>query len=260
MDRIRKSRPCALKRTVESRAVASQRAALPLATCLGRRPRTREKFLRKPLGFIRRADRLLTVENPTRTAQYRQLIEQRRHVLQAQLAAISPETSPMVWELGCGHGHFLTAYAQSHPEELCVGVDIVGERIERANRKRNRAHLNNLHFIQADARLFLETLPAGTTFAKIFILFPDPWPKLRHHKHRIMQPSFLSRLASRVGEGARLYFRTDFGPYFEDTRRVLAPHPRWELIDEPWPFEFETVFQSRATSYDSLVARPKPIP
>ena len=196
------------------------------------------------------------MENPSRIAQYRQLIEQRRRVLLAQLAAISPENSPpMVWELGCGHGHFLTAYAQSHPEELCVGVDIVGERIERASLKRNRAQLNNLHFIQADARLFLETLPAGTTLSRIFILFPDPWPKLRHHKHRIMQPGFLSHLASRVGEDARLYFRTDFGPYFEDTHRVLSPHPHWELSDEPWPFEFETVFQSRAPNYRSLVAR-----
>ena len=200
------------------------------------------------------------MENPTRTAQYRQLIEQRRQALEAQLATICHGRASMVWEVGCGHGHFLTAYAHAHPAELCVGIDIVSERIERAEKKRKRAHLNNLHFIQAEAKLFLATLPTGTTFSRIFILFPDPWPKLRHHKHRIMQSDFLSQLAGRAGEGARLYFRTDFGPYFRSTRDLLSPHPQWESLDEPWPFEFETVFQSRAPSYHSLVARPRPAP
>lgn len=197
------------------------------------------------------------MENPTRTAQYRQVIEQRRQALETQLAEICGKIPSIVWELGCGHGHFLTAYAQCHPHELCVGIDLVSERIDRAQKKRNRHLLNNLHFIQADANLFLETLAGPTKISKTFILFPDPWPKLRHHKHRIMQPRFLAHLGSRVGEGARLYFRTDFDPYFKDTYRLLSPHPQWELIDEPWPFEFETVFQSRAPSYNSLVARPK---
>jgi len=200
------------------------------------------------------------VENPARTAQYLELMETRRRDLRARHAQLLAPHTRFTWEIGSGHGHFLAAYAQAHPTELCVGIDIIGERIERALRKRDRATLSNLHFVHAEARLFLETLPGDATFSRLFILFPDPWPKLRHHKHRIMQSDFLASVAARAGEGARLYFRTDFTPYYDDTKAVLSDHANWDVIPEgaePWPFEHETVFQARAPSYHSLIARPK---
>ncbi len=202
----------------------------------------------------------LPVENPARTAQYLELMEARRRDLRVSHARNLAPQARFTWEIGSGHGHFLAAYAQTHPTELCIGIDIVSERIDRALRKRDRATLANLHFVHAEARLFLETLPAEATFSRLFILFPDPWPKLRHHKHRIMQPDFLAAVAARAGEGARLYFRTDFTPYYDDTKAVLAAHADWELFAdgaETWPFEHETVFQARAPSYHSLIARPK---
>lgn len=203
------------------------------------------------------------MENAARTAQFLSMMEDRRRELRALQAKIHAGHSAFTWEIGCGHGHFLTAYAQAHPTELCIGVDIVSERIERAVRKRDRANLPNLHFVHAEARLFLETLPDGVKFSRLFILFPDPWPKLRHHKHRIMQPDFLFALVPRAGEGARLYFRTDFTPYYDDTTAVFAAHPDWTCSADNksgsnadlWPFEHETVFQSRAPSFHSLIAR-----
>lgn len=184
-------------------------------------------------------------------------MEDRRRDLRDRFVPIFAHNQSFVWEIGCGHGHFLTAYAQAHREQLCIGVDIVSERIERAVRKRDRAQLPNLHFIHAEARLFLETLPSGVSFSCLFVLFPDPWPKLRHHKHRIMQPDFLSDAADRAGEGARLYFRTDFTPYYLDTKVVLQEHTDWSLAPnevESWPFEHQTVFQSRVESFHSLIA------
>ncbi len=189
------------------------------------------------------------------------MMEDRRRDLRERQTHLLSQQPTFTWEIGCGHGHFLTAYAQAHPTEICIGVDIVSERIERAIRKRDRAKLSNLHFIHAEARLFLETLPAHATFSRLFVLFPDPWPKLRHHKHRIMQPDFLSAAAKRAGEGARLYFRTDFTPYSEDTNTVFDSHPDWALAtpgNEAWPFEYETVFQSRATSHHSIIATLRP--
>ena len=203
------------------------------------------------------------MENAARTAQFLSMMEDRRRELRELQAKIHAGHAAFTWEIGCGHGHFLTAYALAHPAELCLGVDIVSERIERAVRKRDRAKLPNLHFVHAEARLFLETLPAEVKFSRLFILFPDPWPKLRHHKHRIMQPDFLSALVPRAGEGARLYFRTDFTPYYDDTKAVFAAHPDWICAPgddtgssgDVWPFEHETVFQSRAPSFHSLIAR-----
>lgn len=195
------------------------------------------------------------------------MMEKRRSDLRDWFAAhLDPQTH-LTWEIGCGHGHFLTAYARAHPDELCIGVDIVSDRIERANKKRDRAKLANLHFIHAEARLFLELLPPEVTFGRLFILFPDPWPKSRHHKHRIMQPEFLADAAKRAGQGTRLYFRTDFTPYYSDTKEVLHAHHDWKIVaddapvdGEPWPFEHETVFQARAEAYHSIIAGLKATP
>jgi len=199
------------------------------------------------------------VDNPLRTAAYLERMASRRDELAAKLAALLPATTPaaakFVWEVGCGHGHFLTAFAAAHPERLCLGIDLASERIERATRKQVRAKLANLHFLQADARLFLETMPTTARIGEVFILFPDPWPKSRHHKHRILQPDFLTEVARRAVPGAPLHFRTDHAPYFADAARTLAAHEAWTVTEEPWPFEVETVFQSRAEGYQSLVAR-----
>jgi tRNA (guanine-N7-)-methyltransferase len=182
-------------------------------------------------------------------------VEQRSRTLELKLQELLPANAKIVWEVGCGHGHFLTAYAAAHPEQLCVGIDIVRDRIQRAARKRNRARLPQLHFLLAEAQEFLTALPPGIQFSAIYILFPDPWPKRRHHKNRLMQPAFLDALVKRVGEGTRLYFRTDYEPYFAEVSNLVRGHKCWACIEEPWPFEQETVFQARASRYLSFVAR-----
>jgi tRNA (guanine-N7-)-methyltransferase len=195
------------------------------------------------------------MENQIRTAEHVARIIKRRSTLIDLVAQLVPPESSFVWEIGCGHGHFLAAYAAAHPTDLCIGVDISLDRIERGIRKRNRAQLGNLHFVHAEALDFLEALPTDATFSSIFILFPDPWPKRRHHKNRILQPEFLAAAAKRAGQGTRLYFRTDYEPYFRDADATIRDHPDWELTSEPWPFEQVTVFQSRAISHHSFVAR-----
>ena len=165
-----------------------------------------------------------------------------------------------VLEIGCGHGHLLTAYAAAHPEKTCIGIDIIADRITRANRKKDRARLANVHFINTSAEDFFAIFPSQIYVSELFIFFPDPWPKRRHHKNRLMQAEFLSKLSRWVTPSSRLYFRTDFTPYYGDTKAVLSGHANWDVIPEgaePWPFEHETVFQARAPSYQSLIARPK---
>lgn len=198
--------------------------------------------------------------SPTKES-YASLLAERRRYLREEMRPILGASSEFICEMGCGHGHFLTAYAAAFPDQTCVGVDLVSERIERARRKRDRAGLANLHFIRADARLFLETIPTGAVISALFILFPDPWPKLRHHKHRIIQPAFLDAVADRATPECRLNFRTDFAPYFSEASAAICDHARWRLVDEPWPFEYATVFQQRAESFASFVAalRPSPI-
>ena len=193
---------------------------------------------------------------PICKSRYDSVIAERLKGVREELTRVLPTKGPLlVWEVGCGHGHFLTAYAAAHPNRCCIGVDIESSRIMRATKKRDRAQLRNLHFIRSEARLFLDALPPATKLADVFVLFPDPWPKTRHHKHRVIQPLFLKALADKATTDARLYFRTDHAPYFEEVSTLVEESPPWELLDEPWPFEFETVFQSRAAHHQSLVAR-----
>ena len=193
---------------------------------------------------------------PLKTSYFERVQERGRQLVDT-LERILPPSGEFVCEIGCGHGHFLTAYAQARPERVCIGVDLVRERIGRANKKRERAGLRHLHFIRADARLFLQVLPPAARISDLYILFPDPWPKLRHRKHRIIQPTLLEAIAPRMLPGARLFFRTDYEPYFTEARQTIAEHPLWRVSDEPWDFEYETVFQSRAERFHSLVARVK---
>lgn len=189
-----------------------------------------------------------------RTNAYLARIAERKNRLRDTLREVVSPHKSMVWEVGCGHGHFLTAYAKANPETLCVGVDIVRDRIARAKRKANRTGLTHLHFVLAEANDFLSMLPESMRFSSIYVLFPDPWPKRRHHKNRLMQSAFLTAVGERAGQGTRLYFRTDFEPYFAEVAATLAAHALWERVDEPWPFEEQTVFQARAPLYHSLVA------
>ncbi len=175
--------------------------------------------------------------------------------LQSQLAAkVADWTGPVTLEIGCGHGHFMAAYAAAHPDERCLAIDIIVDRLERAQRKTDRAGLTNVAFLRAEAGLFIDHLPAALQLQRVFVLFPDPWPKRRHHKNRLLQADFLHRLAERCNAYARLGFRTDHAPYFEEVVALLAEHPDWHLIDEPWRFEQATVFQNRAPAFQSCQA------
>jgi tRNA (guanine-N7-)-methyltransferase len=179
---------------------------------------------------------------------------ERRRTLTAAIEEILPP-GPITLEIGCGHGHFLTAYAQRHAE-FCIGIDISRDRIARAKRKRNRAGLAHLHFVHCNASDFLACLPVGTTFSRVFALFPDPWPKRRHHKHRLFSASFLSELGRATEEGGGLFFRTDHRPYFLQVATFIERHPAWAASPEdPWPCEEPTVFEQRANAFFSLVAR-----
>ncbi len=187
----------------------------------------------------------------------------RRATLRAELAAaLPPDAAGLVLEIGCGNGHFLTAYAGEHPDTLCIGIDLQLERIGKARRKRDRAGRANLHFLRCAADDFLGELPAAIRLRDIYVLFPDPWPKKRHHKNRLVNPAFLDALAARAGQGSRLFFRTDYRPYYDEAAEVVAAHSRWRLLPSgPFPFEHVTIFQSRAPSFHSLgavLAPPSP--
>ncbi len=182
-------------------------------------------------------------------------VHARRAELRQALAALLPAPRAIVWEVGCGHGHFLVRYAQEHPGRFCLGIDLIADRLARASRKRDRAGLADCHFLRAEARECLQAFPAGVTFDEVWVLFPDPWPKARHHKNRLLKADFLDAVAARAAPGARFYFRTDHEEYFREVEGVVAGLATWRRDEAAaWPVEQETVFQARAPRHFSLVA------
>src|SRR5690606_2010710 len=133
-------------------------------------------------------------------------------ILREQLEQACGGKQEVTLEIGCGHGHFLTAYARAHPDEHCIGVDLLQGRVSKAERKRAAATIHNLHFLKADAWETLTVWPEQVRIRNIWILFPDPWPKRRHEERRLIGESFLYLLAQHSSPNASLYFRTDYIP------------------------------------------------
>ena len=177
--------------------------------------------------------------------------------IRSELSGILEPEGPVTLELGCGHGHFLSEYAPAHPDETCIGVDLKPTRIAKATAKAETARAENTAYLWADVRDVLAVWPPGTPLQRLFVLFPDPWPKARHAKHRMLQPELLRSLAVRAHPTARLFFRTDDFALMAWTR-AQVPGSGWhEANGEPWPFEVKTVFEGYAARFQSLVLAPE---
>lgn len=180
----------------------------------------------------------------------------------ARLAAIRERLDPILTnsssvlvEFGCGHGHWLTDYASAHPDELCLGLDLISARVRKSNAKRARHELDHLLFLKAEANEFLSVWPDARPIHQAFMLFPDPWPKKRHHKNRMIQTAFLDRLVALMPPGARFHFRTDDLEYFEWATEHFEVHLGWQIDPTlPWPWERPTIFQMKMKDWRSLIA------
>ncbi len=162
-------------------------------------------------------------------------------------------------ELGCGHGHFLTAWAaraQAEGRELhFVGVDKNPARLERAAKKSAAAKLS-VEWVEARVADVLSLWPQGRALEEIWVLFPDPWPREKQWKHRFVNADFLQALAAKAPPQGRFYFRTDHGGYFEEVERLLRESPLWREAPElSWPEGLpETVFEGHHPVFSSLLA------
>ena len=164
----------------------------------------------------------------------------------------------ILFEAGCGHGHWLTDYAEANPGMICAGIDLISWRVRKGNEKKAKRGLRNLHFYKAELSEFLGALPAAIRFDRTVLLFPDPWPKAKHHRRRMVQLSFLDEVARRTDRGGEFCFRSDDRPYFDWTVEHLSEHPDWEIDESAqWPYESETYFQSLMDEYYSVVAKRK---
>lgn len=188
--------------------------------------------------------------------QHEAWVARRKEALQQLCAERFCDCPQLTLEIGCGHGHYLNAYALAHPQERCVGIDILGKRVEKSTSKQVKRELANLEFIKAEATEFLAALPAQVALTRVMLLYPDPWPKKRHFKNRLVQAPFLNLLAGRMATGSFFYFRTDHEGYWEWAKEELQAHPAWD-IDEAaeWHFDAPSFFEEVKGRGKPLIAR-----
>lgn len=185
-------------------------------------------------------------------------VERRKIALRAWIDAVflplAHSQKPLMLEIGCGHGHFLRAYASARPQELCIGLDLLGPRLRKAQKRCEG--LEHTVFVKAEAQEFLELLGPQLKLQSVYILFPDPWPKRKHAHNRLIQKEFISLLQQRMCTGAKVYFRTDYQPYFDWAIKRFEAEPDWRVnSQEPWPVEAATHFEALTGGvYASFVA------
>ena len=140
---------------------------------------------------------------------------------------------PMELELGCGDGSFTLQYAMENPALNIVALERLLGRITKLNRKAHRAELKNLRLLRAEARYVLEYLLSPDSFEAVHVYFPDPWPKKRHHKNRLIEglfPTIVKRLLRKDGV---IYMRTDNIEYFEQMLEVFGAAKGFHSIETP---------------------------
>ena len=125
---------------------------------------------------------------------------------------LRPEASELWLEIGFGGGEHMAEQAARHPHVLLLGAEPIVNGVASAVRHLHERGLQNVRLHQGDARDLLAGLP-DASLSRVFILFPDPWPKARHNKRRLLQPAFIESLARVMAPGAGLRFATDWRDY-----------------------------------------------
>ena len=140
-------------------------------------------------------------------------------------------THPVEVDLGCGKGRFLLAHAADHPQINYLGIDRMLRRIRRVDRKIVRFGLANVRLFRMEAYYAVAHLLPANSITTYFILFPDPWPKKKHQRHRLFDGPFLEALYRTLVPGGRVHVATDHLPYFEAMQASFTASGRFDRTD-----------------------------
>ncbi|GAA3372875.1 tRNA (guanosine(46)-N7)-methyltransferase TrmB [Streptomyces sannanensis] len=139
---------------------------------------------------------------------------------------------PVVLEIGFGMGEATAQMAAADPDTGILAVDVHTPGQGNLLGLADRNGLSNVRVANGDAIILLREMLEPGALDGLRVYFPDPWPKKRHHKRRIIQPEFLTLAASRMRPGALIHCATDWEPYAEQMLEVLGEHPDFENTQE----------------------------
>lgn len=164
-------------------------------------------------------------------------------------AALFGNDHPVELEIGCGKGGFLLRMAQAHPDRNFLGIEWASQFYRFAADRMARWGVTNVRILRTDAKNFVIHRLAPGSLTALHVYHPDPWPKKRHHKRRLLTPDFVEAAVRSVVPGGRWAIQTDHAEYFEQIRQVTAGRPELAEI----PFEdpsFGTVGERTETNFE----------
>lgn len=164
--------------------------------------------------------------------------------------------------------------ARRHPKRAYLGVEVSFKRVLKMARRLALTDVENIRLVEADGEGVVESLLGDASVEEFWINFPDPWPKARHARRRIVQPGFVAQMALRLVEGGVVQVATDDRIYAEEIDRVLAAEPLLRNAHaSPWVSEvagrletsYETAWRAEGRplhffSYERLPRYPPPAP
>jgi tRNA (guanine-N7-)-methyltransferase len=173
--------------------------------------------------------------------------------------------SPVVIEIGFGRAELIMELAAAYPERRFLGVEVSRKRVEKSGRRVAKRQLRNVRLVHAPAEYLLERVLPDASIAECWINCPDPWPKRRHHKRRLVRAEFVLRLARVLELGALLHISTDHRGYAEWIHGVMSELPGFRNLHapEPWSdsrparpetaYEAEWIAEGRSIAYFDYV-------
>lgn len=148
--------------------------------------------------------------------------EAREHGWPALFAGCVAEALPLVVDVGFGRGEFLMGLAEVHREQAFVGVEYSHKRVLKMARRLAKTEVVNVRLVEATAEALLREVLPDASVACFWVNFPDPWPKKRHAKRRLIQPDTAALFARRLVPGGLLRIATDHPEYAEWIHEVLS--------------------------------------
>lgn len=153
--------------------------------------------------------------------------------------------APRVLEIGFGDGEVLAGMAQQDPETDFLGIEVHRPGIGHCLLLIEKLGLGNLRLIAGDAvEVLRQRIPDGG-LQRVNLFFPDPWPKKRHHKRRIVQPDFARLLKAKIAPGGLFHIATDWAPYSDHIGEVMAAEPAFERLPASAALRSRTKFERR---------------
>jgi tRNA (guanine-N7-)-methyltransferase len=141
------------------------------------------------------------------------------------LDALFGRTAPRVLEIGFGMGHTTAEIAQAQPERDFLGIEVHAPGVGSLLKELQARALTNVRIVQHDAVEVVQQMLAPASLQAVHVFFPDPWPKKRHHKRRLLQGPFVALLASRLAQGGVLHAATDWEEYAQQMLTVFSADP-----------------------------------